>query len=359
MAIIKDLCFEIIQTCPNNCLFCSSCAGMNQTKIIDFETFKKVIDYFISLGGIEEISFSGGEPFLHPRLFDMITYCKIKDIRVVLFTSGVKRNNQLTGLEMQLLKKKIEEEYAYIKPLDEDEFNKVVNHYMRIYTFYNNKEFSAISREELEHLKYIGLDKIVFDFQGAERETYNHLMGSKNFDEVESSIIRASVVGLNTDIHFVPMKSNYRELPDLIEILNCANIEQLSILNFVPQGRGYENKNELMLSPEEMQEFKAIYDKCKDDFKGHIRIGIPLIGEDKHKCTAGLGKLVIKYDGTVLPCPAFKEFDNSILNQMGIQTPNIYDSLENIQIYNGTRTNPLCKQLYKFNHSIEANQKIS
>lgn len=352
MAKIKDLCFEITETCPNNCLFCSSCAGMDKTKSIDYATFTKVIDHFMSLGGIEEISFSGGEPMLHPDIFKMITYCKVRDIRVALFTSGIKRNQKLSELEMQVIRKKIEEKYAYLKEQDKEAYNKTVNHFMNIYEYYNNKDFSPLTKEELEYLKYLGLDKIVFDFQGSERETYDYLMGSNHFDVVETSIIRATRVSLPTDIHFVPMKSNFRELPDLIELLNIAEVNQLSILNFVPQGRGAENKDILMLSPEEMQEFAEIYRNCQNNFKGHIRIGIPLLSEDKHKCTAGLDKLVIKYDGTVLPCPAFKEFDNTILNKMGIQTPSIYDSLEQIQVHNGTRTYPLCKKLYNFNHSI-------
>lgn len=351
--MLKDLCFEIIQTCPNNCLFCSSCAGMDKNKIIDFETFKKVIDYFMSIGGIEEISFSGGEPMLHPNIYEMIMYCKVRDIRVVLFTSGIKKNNKLSDLEMQMLRKNVEKMYDSYRQYSEDIFNKTVNRCMEIYEFYNGKEFSAISRDEMEKLQAIGLDKIVFDFQGAERDTYDFLMGSKHFDEVELSIIRASSVGLNTDIHFVPMKSNYREFGDLIEILNCAEVAQLSILNFVPQGRGEQNRDLLMLSPEEMKEFAQIYNKYKDEFKGNIRVGIPLLDEDKHKCTAGLDKLVIKYDGTILPCPAFKEFDTEVLNKMGIKTPNIYDDLESVEIHNGTRAYPLCKKLYNFGHSIK------
>ncbi len=31
--MIKDLCFEIIETCPNNCLFCSSCSLITKTKM--------------------------------------------------------------------------------------------------------------------------------------------------------------------------------------------------------------------------------------------------------------------------------------------------------------------------------------
>lgn len=37
--------------------------------------------YFINHGGIEELSISGGEPFLHPDLFEMVKFCKNNGIR--------------------------------------------------------------------------------------------------------------------------------------------------------------------------------------------------------------------------------------------------------------------------------------
>ena len=79
--MLKDLCFEIIQTCPNHCLFCSSVAGMDKHKTIDYDLFKRTIDYFMSIGRIEEISLSGGEPLLHPELLRMIRYCKLNNIK--------------------------------------------------------------------------------------------------------------------------------------------------------------------------------------------------------------------------------------------------------------------------------------
>mgnify|MGYP003294012329 FL=1 len=351
--MVKDLCFEVIQTCPNNCRFCSSCAGMDKDTMISYDTFIRTINHFMKIGGIEEISFSGGEPFLHPNLFDMIKYCKDLGIRVVLFTSGVRRNRQLTSEQMKELKERIVERYNSFKDLPEDKKNALIEKELSIYTHYNNRQFSAISRDEMEYLKHIGLDKIVFDFQGAERETYDYLMGSNHFDLVEQSIIRAAVVGLDTDIHFVPMKLNYKELPDLIEILNIAEIKNLSLLNFVPQGRGEINKEELMMNEDEILEFASIYERCKDSFNGVLRVGIPLLSDDKHKCTAGLDKLVIKYDGTVLPCPAFKEYDTSLLNKIGIKTPNVHTDLESVQVHNGTRAYPLCKKLYDFNGTIK------
>lgn len=348
--MVKDLCFEIIQTCPNNCRFCSSCAGMDKDTMIDYETFVNVINHFMKIGGIQEISFSGGEPFLHPNLFDMIKYCKDLGIKVVLFTSGVKRNRQMTQEQMDVLRKQVEIRHSNLPQEIKD---KIIRREMEIYTQYNNKMFSAISREEMEFLKKLGLDKIVFDFQGAERETYDYLMGSNHFLEVEQSIIRAVIVGLDTDVHFVPMKLNYKELPNLIEILNIAEIKNLSLLNFVPQGRGEINKEELMMSEDEIKEFAAIYENCKDTFNGVLRVGIPLLSDDKHKCTAGLDKLVIKYDGTVLPCPAFKEYDTELLNKIGIKTPNVYTELDSVQVHNGTRAYPLCKKLYDFNGTVK------
>lgn len=354
--MLKDLCFEIIKKCPNNCMFCSSCSSYEEEQIIDYETFKKVIDHLYEKNGIEEISLSGGEPFLHPDLFKMVSYCKNKNIRTVLFTSGIKRNIRLSKEEM--LKKENEIDLKYKKYLKEgmslEECNKLIQKEKSIYGAYNDKEFSSISKEEFEYLKYLGLDKIVFDFQACNCKVYDEIMGTKNeWTLIASSLIRATFSGLETDIHFIPTKINYKELPDLIEIANIGEVNNLSILNFVPQGRGEINKELLQLNYEEFNEFINIYNSCKESFNGKIRIGIPLIGNDTHLCTAGLSKMVIKYDGTVLPCPAFKEMDKESLEKNGVRVLNIYDDLENIRVYKGTRNKPLCKTLYSFNRNLK------
>ena len=93
--MLKDLCFEVIQTCPNKCKFCSSNSSKDKITIITLEQFKRVINHFITHGGIEEVSISGGEPFLHPELFEMIKYCKDNGIRTVVFTSGIKRASEM------------------------------------------------------------------------------------------------------------------------------------------------------------------------------------------------------------------------------------------------------------------------
>lgn len=359
--MLKDLCFEVIHTCPNNCKFCSSNSSIGATKIISLDVFKRTVNHFMEHGGIEEISISGGEPFLHPDLFEMVRFCKSLNIRAVIFTSGIKRANTLSEDERKFY---IDDYNKKVREVEEAEpwntrINEIVKRNLKMQLDNAiNQDFWAISREEMDTLKSIGLDKIVFDFQAAEEQTYNQLMGTKGFfGKVSLSMIRAIKAGLNTDVHFVPMKPNYRQFPDVLEELNIVQAPSISILNFVPQGRGLLNREELMLSTEEMREFSDIFNKCKNTFRGNIRIGIPLLGTVQHLCTAGTEKLDIKYDGTVLPCPAFKEISAEKLEKYGIRLYNIYDDLENLVVRGGKRAKPLCKQVYGFDYSLSSDDE--
>lgn len=353
--MLKDLCFEIIQTCPNNCIFCSSCAGDDKTKMISYDVFKKTIDHLMNKGGIYEISISGGEPLLHPDLLRMIMYCKSLGIRVVLFTSGIKKKRKLSDEEVRLYEVNLRKQYAsYLdEGMSHEEFERLISNLMKRFIEYNSMTYDSLTSSDFKKLEAAMLDKIVFDFQAWNNEVYNRMMGTKkNYTLFLNSLAAASVSSIPVDIHFIPTKINYRELPDLIEMLNVAGASQLSILNFVPQGRGLDNRESLEMSDSEFREFCDILNSQKDNFNGNLRIGIPLNSDNTHQCSAGLSKMVIKYDGTVLPCPAFKEYDIARLNALGIKTPNIYTDLDQVSIKKGTMQKPLCKRLYNFDRNL-------
>lgn len=354
--MLKDLCFEVIQTCPNKCKFCSSNSSMEKKKIIKLEDFKRTIMHFINHGGIEEVSISGGEPFLHPHLYDMVEFSKENGIRTVIFTSGIKKAEDMPEEMVEYIENKAKQD------LEEIELHEPWNERLKrnVRAYYDRwlapKPFDAISNEEFEQLKKLGVDKIVFDWQALEESVDNELMGRKGLNTyLSQSLIRASKSGLNVDIHFIPMKPNYRQLPDIIEMLDMLDIPSISLLNFVPQGRGRENKDELMLSGEELAEFGEIVKQEQSRYKGNIRIGIPLNGRMAHLCTAGTEKLDIKYDGTILPCPAFKEIDVETMQRYGIRLHNIFDDLEQVVITGGKRVEPLCKQVYGFKGNLTGN----
>ena len=345
--MVKDLCFEIIETCPNNCVFCSSNSNCNKKQMVAFDAFRKTIDHFLETGGIEELSLSGGEPFFHPELMKMVAYAKSNGIRTIIFTSGVTRGKPFSEEEIKML---LKEKNERLKEMEEQEPD---NDFLkeRVSNFYDSliqpKEVSSIPRKQIKELIELGLDKIVFDYQAYEEETDHSLMGRKeeNRQALLNSMITASLLGLEVDVHFVPMKPNYKEIKDILEMLEIAEIKNISILNFLPQGRGKLHEKELQLSEEEKQEFFQILESAS--FKGNIRIGISLQEEQTHKCNAGLEKLDIRYDGTVLPCPAFKDITEEECKRYGISLPNIYTNLEDVHIPGkGTRVKPLCKQIY-------------
>ncbi|MDD2518779.1 MAG: radical SAM protein [Bacilli bacterium] len=322
--MVKDLCFEIIQKCPNNCLFCSSLSSSDSKYIISFEVFKNTIDRFLELGGIKEISISGGEPFLHPDLIKMIEYCKLNGIRTVIYTSGITKRERITDLEKEKL-----------NPSE-----------LRIIEQIEKNDYSCLSREKFKQLKKVGLDKVVFNFQSSNSDVYNYLMGSKNqYANILRSMLFANFEELETEIHFIPLKSNYKEFDDILELAELGNVATVSVLRFVPQGRGRDNVSDLLLTRAELIEFKEIVSKLKLS-KVKIRMGIPMTENDTHLCTAGNNKFDIRYDGEVLPCPSFKDTDLEILKNNNINVYNIYDDLNNLDIKNQSIKSPLCKKIH-------------
>lgn len=322
---------------------------MDKKQVISFDDFKRVIDYFMSEGGIEELSLSGGEPFLHPDLFKMVEYAKSFQIRTVLFTSGVKKSIPFDEKTIKIVLNEM------AKTLEEIEQNEPWNERLKnnIRRFYERMIhppiFGPITKEDLQRLKEIGLDKIVFDYQAYECETDQYLMGRDGHKHycLLDSLMKASVVGLETDVHFIPMKPNYKEIVDILEMLEIAKINHISILHFVPQGRGFKNKSELVLDDSELLEFMSLLANGQGLYSGNIRIGIPLMADSMHKCNAGLEKLDIKFDGTILPCPAFKELDADTMKKYGIKIYSIYEALHEVKTPGGKRREPLCRKVYK------------
>ena len=347
--MVKDLCFEIIEKCLNNCKFCSSNSNCNKTQIIEFEHYKRVIDYFMKNGGIEELSLSGGEPLLHPDIMKMVEYAKSLNIRTVIFTSGVVRGNQLAEEDKNAILTEMNNKLNQIEQSEpENEFlkSKVLKYYSNLL---EKRDYCSIDRLLLHQLKTVGLDKIVFDMQAYESDTDSYMMGRNEQarQALLKSLIDASFEKLNIDVHFVPMKPNYKEIGDILELLEIAEVEQISLLNFLPQGRGRTNAKNLILTDKEKQDFFKLLEEQKK-FSGNIRLGIPLQGDDQHRCNAGLEKLDIKFNGDVLPCPAFKEITPEECEKYGIKIPNIYRNLEDVHIPGtGKRVKQLCKQVYE------------
>lgn len=276
---MKHVSIEIIQKCPNECIHCSSLANIECKKYISTEKVKEIINglYMINT---ENISISGGEPFLHTGLLEIVDYAISKGISVDIYTSGI-----------------MLDEYGKAKPLS----NKI-----------------------LERLSNIGVNKVIFNLQSLKCELYDEIMQTKNnLPLLMESIKRCKNNGVFTEIHFVPMKINIDEIDDVIEFVNKIGIDRVSFLGLIPHGRAKANKDKLYLDNKDTISLKKKLSALANE---KVRIGIPLqMRNIGYTCTAGKEKLYIKFDGTVYGCEAFKYIKLFDDNNEAIEPDSIYD----------------------------------
>jgi radical SAM protein with 4Fe4S-binding SPASM domain len=254
---LKELKIEVTHQCPLACVHCSSDAHRNNNKIMNTDDCIKIIKNASKLN-VEEISFSGGEPFCWNGLNQCILTANELNIKTIVYTSG---NIENFKKECSLL------------------FNSGLKEVV----------FSLYSNDPHKH------DKI----------TRRH----DSFNKTMKAIMSAKDIGLIVKIHFVVMKSNYRQLENIIKLCEACGVSSLSILRFVPQGRGKILYSALM-NKEDYLVLKNIIIRNKNR-KINVRTGSPLnflLLNENPICPSGVDRLIIGPDLNISPCDAFKGY---------------------------------------------------
>jgi len=286
---LKELCFEITNSCYLNCIYCSSFNDsdrQNSEIHLSLSVVKTVVDDFCTLGG-EVLELSGGEPLMHPEIYDIVDYAMHKNVDVIIYTSGVLPSS---------------------------------------YSF----------EEILNELQKLGLKKIVFNCQGL-NDTHDALVCRKDaFIQLVDSIEYSKTLGLWTGVHFVPSKQNYSQIEDVYNFLANLNVDEIALLRLVKQGRAVKNWSLLELAKiEYLKFFKMIYRLLNQKALPVVRLGCPfnianVLWPDRcevRQCHAGKSSLDIMSNGNVIPCPAFK--DISAVNLGNIHTDRLIDIWRN------------------------------
>lgn len=259
--MLNDVSLEIIQKCLNNCIHCSSNSCYSSKEILDLSLIKTVIDDVVRMDAVR-LCLSGGEPFLHPNIVDIIQYAVSKGMTVDIYSSGI------VG-----------------EPGHEH----------------------SITKDTLYACKKVGLNRIMFNLQAAHSEVYDAIMQTENnFEKVIDSIRATQECEIQTEIHFVPMKQNCNEIDAVINLAEKLGVCQVSFLKLVPHGRASIFKDTIMLNDEELKQVQEKIYAIKSTHT-NIRIGLPLSQPGTcTSCHAVREKLYIKFDGSVFGCEAFK-----------------------------------------------------
>jgi radical SAM protein with 4Fe4S-binding SPASM domain len=230
---------------------------------------KKILREAVDLRA-QKISFGGGEPTVAPHFLETLRETIRLGFAAEVFTSGV--------------------------------------------MFDHEQHASPFSDEFIQNLSTLGgMLSLVFSFHGSCGAVHDSITGVRgSFDWLIDSLRKCLSCGISCAANFVPVRVNAPDFENTVRILESLGVAKLSILRFVPQGRGLIDRRGLELSREEEERFVEDLVDLRIRTRIEIRTGSPfngIIPGNNVPCRAAFHKLVIQPDGNVLPCEVFKHHE--------------------------------------------------
>lgn len=189
--------------------------------------------------------------------------------------------------------------------------------------------------ELLEAVKSLPNVKMIFSTHGGSSEVHDFItQRAGSLSLMLRSIAECQKRGIVCEMNFVPTRVNAHEFGAVLDLAKQLGVRRLSVLRFVPQGRGLMNVGSLELSAEEEDAFIARLLQLRDESDIEIRTGSPFNGivpGNAVPCRAGSGKIVVQADGNVLPCEVFKHDERRQWN-LSVHRQSIRDILESEEI---------------------------
>lgn len=236
-------------------LFCKHCLNNSGKKVDNELTKDEVIDMInkLSLEGVQEIRFTGGEPLLFEGIYEIINCAHNNGLRTSLGTNA-----------------------------------------------------TLITKEAANKLKQSGLNNAVVSLDGT-KEIHDSIRGMGNFDNAMKGLKHLIEADIDVRVNSVIMKNNINEVIELAKSLNKEGIK-LFIRQFVSTGRG-KNLKDYSLSN---SEYKSVKDQLalelSQNVQGHnlknnngTNSRIPL-GFEISSCRAGQRTMCITPEGNIFPC---------------------------------------------------------
>jgi MoaA/NifB/PqqE/SkfB family radical SAM enzyme len=249
---MKDLTIEITNSCSLNCLHCSTNAEV-KNKFFSLGKIKEILSEFPDF---DTVRLSGGEPFEHPELKDILKEIKKRNKKTIVLSSGVCFGREIAPETIESIK-----EYT-------DEI---------MLSIYGGKE----------------IHDGVCNLSGA------HAVLKKSIKSINDGKVPFS-------FETVAMKETLGSLGEILAFINetrqdyCA--PKLRIIRFIKQGRGKTNQHS-SLSGEEIKKMMALSNVLSKKYSVQVNFGCSL---KESGCTAGLGKAAYTINEEKLQCSSLK-----------------------------------------------------
>lgn len=275
---LENVSLEITKQCNLQCSHCYADAGAKLKDELTVEEAKALIDQLADIG-VLSITFTGGEPLLHPHLFELMGYARKKPLSVVLFTNG-----------------------------------------------------TLLTPETVQKLKELNIYKVNISIDGPDAETHDAFRGvCGSFAKTIEGVKLLREAGINIHASTCLTRLNYKRVKDMLKLLKDSGVSDSKV--WPPTFSGRSDEKDVFITPEEFKEgMKAMREfEIKESGNGKEEFRYC-----KHleNCGVGWSAISIKCNGVVTPCPSFGE-DFSLGN---IKDESLRDIWNNSPFLNKLRT---------------------
>lgn len=261
MRNLRIVAIELTDNCNLNCSFCVRNASSQNTKKIPIYKYKKFLEILSNLNSKPDIAITGGEPFLHPNIKEILEETIKSNFRFSINTNGT-----------------IEKEDV----------------------------FSICKSTKLFKYFIISLDSY-------NELVHNQIRGTNNaYQRTLQFISTLKDQGLSFAINMTINEKNITDIDGTIKFVNSISAKYISIASVKPSGRGKAELN--------FEQIKKIAEQVKnnqylmnDDFKLYIAEATFFLYDmknyidaikkgEKWSCAFGNSTLHVRVNGDILGC---------------------------------------------------------
>jgi radical SAM protein with 4Fe4S-binding SPASM domain len=247
---------EVTHRCELNCIHCSSDARPSNLTEMSREECLSTLSQAVQIGA-KDVAFSGGEPLIWRHIDDAVETAAARGLQVTIYTSGN----------------------------------------------------CGFFKEKAERILRLGAYRFIFSMFGASAGSHEAITRSTgSFERTLEAMADAKKIGLRTEVHFVPMSNNYRELSGVAMLSSKLGASVVSVLRLVPHGRATLLRGRILTRVQNLDLRRLIRDLRNSGF--NIRTGSPynfLMLTANPECCAGIDRIIIGPELRLSPCDAFKQ----------------------------------------------------